>query len=101
MAEIKHFADLGWEKRKIKTLAELRQEIKKIADFHSPHLCDDNADVYETLDLINSFETGLRGRLKHVERCLKEAVKQGDTLNDHAWSAIVFELRAILGEGEG
>ena len=94
MAE--HLADLGWEKRKIQTLADLKREIERLGDINERVL-----PVQIIIETINSFEAGLRERLKHAERCLKEAVKQTDVPDDHAWSAVVFELRAILGDTHG
>ena len=89
---VEHVADLGWEKQKIKTLADLKQEIIKEMKIYTVDLIS-YAIVQEKFA---KFEAGVRERMELNESLVKE-------LGIHGGIATIRnkELRAILGEGEG
>ena len=82
---VEHFADLGWEKRKIQTLADLKREIERLGDINERIL-----PIQTVIETINSFEAGLRKRIKELQSEL--------TVYRRTNCYRLEELRAILGD---
>ena len=88
---VKHLADLGWEKRKIQTLADLKREIEKQIKGlpNDDNLHGQVLGLNYALNVINSFEAGLRKRIKELQSEL--------TVYRRTNCYRLEELRAILG----
>ena len=97
MAE--HLADLGWEKRKIQTLADLKREIEKQIKGlpNDDNLHGQVLGLNYALNVINSFEAGVREMQGNPPPPkIKEYTKTDAYANGY-----FAALRAILGDRDG
>ena len=88
---VKHFADLGWEKRKILTLADLKREIERLGDINERIL-----PVQIIIKTINSFEASVKEQITELENRKSKA-----TIYKDAFYLAIEELCRILGGERG
>ena len=109
MAE--HLADLGWEKRKIQTLADLKREIEKQIKGlpNDDNLHGQVLGLNYALNVINSFEAGLSEtfeQVKNTERENLDKLPQKVAIDCQSGWLLGYadcwnKLRAILGDTHG